>query len=135
MALDLLHYADPSTQALRAALERGALRWVCDDACAVEFERVLGYPELKLTGERGAQLSVAFKALTERVAEGPDPVPLPLCRDPDDQKFLRLAARVGAHWLLTRDKALLRLSKRVRAVLPELVVCTPQSATGHLPFD
>ena len=34
---------------------------------------------------------------------------LPPCRDPDDQKFLELAAGAGADALVTKDRELLRL--------------------------
>jgi uncharacterized protein len=39
---------------------------------------------------------------------------LPSCRDPDDQKFLLLAARGNADALLSYDKALLKCKGRVR---------------------
>jgi predicted nucleic acid-binding protein len=38
---------------------------------------------------------------------------LPLCSDRDDQKFLELAAASQADWLVTKDKALLKLSRRM----------------------
>jgi predicted nucleic acid-binding protein len=38
---------------------------------------------------------------------------LPLCADPDDQKFLELAARCGADCLVTGDRELLKLARRV----------------------
>jgi predicted nucleic acid-binding protein len=40
---------------------------------------------------------------------------LPQCRDPDDQKFLTLAARARADCLVTRDRELLRLRRRSAA--------------------
>ena len=44
---------------------------------------------------------------------------LPACRDPDDQKFLALAAACGARVLLTKDLELLRLARRVPfAIVP-----------------
>lgn len=45
-------------------------------------------------------------------------VSLPLCSDADDQKFLELARDSGANFLLTKDKALLKLNgKTTRADL------------------
>ena len=34
------------------------------------------------------------------------------CSDPDDQKFLDLAHAQGAGWLLSRDRAVLKLARR-----------------------
>jgi predicted nucleic acid-binding protein len=47
---------------------------------------------------------------------------LPACRDPDDQKFLEAALASRADFLLTKDRALLDLARRVthfRIVAPE----------------
>ena len=37
------------------------------------------------------------------------------CRDTDDQVFIDLALAEGARWLLTHDRALLKLSRRASA--------------------
>jgi predicted nucleic acid-binding protein len=42
----------------------------------------------------------------------PERARLPLCKDPDDQKFLELAFSSGADVLITKDRALLDLSRR-----------------------
>ena len=44
------------------------------------------------------------------------PVRPPPCRcsDPDDQKFIDLALHAGARWLLSHDKAVLRLAAPAR---------------------
>jgi predicted nucleic acid-binding protein len=49
---------------------------------------------------------------------------LPTCRDPDDQKFLEAALNSRADFLLTKDRALLDLARRVaplRIMTPEAV--------------
>jgi predicted nucleic acid-binding protein len=46
------------------------------------------------------------------------------CTDPDDQAFIDLALAVKARWLVSRDRALLRL--RRRAEKQGLVVLTPE---------
>jgi predicted nucleic acid-binding protein len=56
----------------------------------------------------------------------PDPA-WPRCRDASDQKFVDLAIAESAGWLLTRDRALLKLSRRCRAY--GLVIVAPESAT------
>jgi predicted nucleic acid-binding protein len=56
--------------------------------------------------------------------------PLPICRDPDDQKFLELARDAAAQTLITKDKLLLKLARRTsRAGLFEIV--TPQAWTAN----
>jgi predicted nucleic acid-binding protein len=47
------------------------------------------------------------------------------CSDPDDQVFIDLAAEAGARWLLTHDRALLRLARRARAL--GVQIAQPQS--------
>ncbi|OXH83132.1 nucleotide-binding protein, partial [Burkholderia multivorans] len=41
-----------------------------------------------------------------------DAPPLPKCKDRDDQKFLELARAAQAEWLVSKDRALLKLAKR-----------------------
>ncbi|RKP57476.1 PIN domain-containing protein [Pararobbsia silviterrae] len=49
-----------------------------------------------------------------RTASQPiDARPLPQCRDRDDQKFLELAHRARADWLVSKDRELLRMAKRI----------------------
>lgn len=116
--LDLLVFADPRATPLRAALDSGAVTAVVDAGCREEWQRVLGYPLLRLEPSRRDALVAAFDALAwtlpaesgvevERVA-------LPRCRDPDDQKFLELAQASGARWLLSRDRHLLSLARRCK---------------------
>jgi len=38
---------------------------------------------------------------------------LPKCRDRDDQKFLELAHASGAEWLVSKDRAVLKLARRI----------------------
>ncbi len=54
-----------------------------------------------------------MKNVLEVITDGEAP-PLPRCKDPDDQKFLELAARSGADLLVSKDKALLKLRGRTR---------------------
>jgi predicted nucleic acid-binding protein len=53
--------------------------------------------------------------LSQIVAPEPPPAdspPLPKCRDRDDQKFLELARASQADWLVSKDRAVLKLAKR-----------------------
>jgi len=50
---------------------------------------------------------------------------LPLCRDPDDQKFLEAALAARAEFLVTKDRELLALGKK-RARVPFLIITPAQ---------
>ena len=62
-----------------------------------------GVPEARVEGVAGATPSSA--PLGQR--------PLPSCRDRDDQKFLELARHAGAAWLVSKDRELLRMARRI----------------------
>jgi predicted nucleic acid-binding protein len=69
-----------------------------------------------LTVERQQAALAAYGAVVMQFA-GPLPVAataLPRCADRDDQKFLELARDAAADWLVTADKALLKLARRDR---------------------
>lgn len=116
VCLDLFVFGDPRCGRLRAALDAGEVRAICDAACRDEWRRVLAYPQLALEPARQATALAAFDAWVtapdDTVAPEARP-PLPRCRDPHDQKFLELAVRGGARWLLSRDAALLALDRRM----------------------
>ena len=126
VALDLLVFADPSTQALRTALAEGSLQWLATPEMRQEFERVLAYPRITRHLQRqlmqGSELLEHFDAMTQQVERA---APSGLrCSDPDDQIFIDLALTHGA-LLLSKDAAVLALRKRlamrgvaVRAFMP-----------------
>jgi len=124
VALALEVFADPRLLALRKRWDRDELTAIADDATLAEFDRVLRYPELGLDEAAAAAAGRRYRARCTIISGGSGSESrLPACRDPDDQKFLQLAQRAGADWLLTRDKALLALRKSVRfgIALPELL--------------
>ena len=112
--LDLLVFGDPRAVSLRAALEAGHVVAVTDDDCRDEWQRVLGYPLLRLDEASREAMAAAFDALAHRLppVSQAEHATLPRCRDPDDQKFLQLAHVAGARWLLSRDRHLLSLARR-----------------------
>lgn len=130
--VSLFVFADSRLVSLRAALDTGALIALTDERCQGEFQRVLGYPLFSLDATAQEAALAAYNALVEHVAATPNPLPaLPQCRDPDDQKFLELARNGNADWLVTSDKALLKLARRGR--LRELFrILTPEVALEHL---
>ena len=116
VALDLLVFADRSTQDLQSALAAGTLQWLATQQMRNEFERVLGYPRIVRYLQRSALPAAeplahfdAMARLTRCAATAG-----PRCRDPDDQIFIDLALAHGA-LLLSKDAAVLALRKRLAA--------------------
>ena len=115
VALALEVFADPRLVELRGCWDRDELQAIADEETLAEYERVLRYPELRLDEAAAAAASLRYRARCTIIPHDSAIQPaLPRCRDPDDQKFLLLAQRADARWLLTRDKALLALRKKVR---------------------
>jgi predicted nucleic acid-binding protein len=113
VALDLLVFGDPSCEPLRRALAAGRLRWLASAAMRDELSHVL----VRGFGPRWPlepwQVLDRWDRLTEH-AQAPLACALP-CTDADDQKFIDLAVACGPSWLLTRDRALLRLARQARS--------------------
>jgi uncharacterized protein len=110
--LDWLVFDDPSVAALRAAIGAGRAEVVIDAAALAELERVLAYPLGGRRVDAAACLAECQKVVTTVQVDTERACNLPLCRDPDDQKFLTLAAAARADCLVTRDRELLRLTRR-----------------------
>lgn len=114
VCLDAFVFDDPRTTPLVAALTAGSVEAVTRADCREEWLGVLAYPALKLDEAGRAEAAARFDRLVTLL---PDPdaetrVSLPRCRDPDDQKFLELAAAAGASVLFSRDAEVLRLARR-----------------------
>ena len=111
VVLDIFHWSNIDAVPIIAALEGGRIECLADEQTLDELQRVLSYPQLKLTPEMAVDRYSRYSRLVQMIAEGEAP-PLPRCKDRDDQKFLELAARCSANLLVTKDKALLRLRGR-----------------------
>jgi len=76
---------------------------------ARELLRVLAYPKFGLSSTQVEMLATRYLHHAERVeCEGKD-ASLPICRDPNDQMFIRLAAIGCADILVSGDLDLLDL--------------------------
>jgi len=113
VVLDLFHWANLDAVPIMAALEAGRIECLADARTLDELQRVLTYPQLKLTPAMIAERWARYSGLVQVVACGEAP-PLPRCKDRDDQKFLELAARAEADILVSKDKALLKLRGRTK---------------------
>ncbi len=129
VCLDLFVFRDPRWDALLEALRDGSVRAVTRADCRREWQIVLGYAHLRLDEAAKARCEADFDALIRLLPEEEitpqAAIRLPVCRDPDDQKFLELARDAGAEVLITKDKALLKLARKTvksglfRIVAPE----------------
>ena len=112
--LDWLVFDERSLAGLRAAVAEDRAEVLIDSACLAELERVLAYPL-----GRNVDIDACLRRCEGIVKKITPPTievaGLPACRDPDDQKFLTLAAAARADCLVTRDRELLRLARRCAA--------------------
>jgi putative PIN family toxin of toxin-antitoxin system len=116
VCLDLFVFRDPRWTQLHAALKDGKVEAVTRDDCRMEWLAVLQYTHLPIDTESRPLVAAEFDALITCIgAEELTPrtdIRLPVCKDPDDQKFLELARDADAQTLITKDKALLKLARR-----------------------
>jgi putative PIN family toxin of toxin-antitoxin system len=116
VCLDLFVFRDPRWQRLLAALRDGSVHAVTREDCRREWQIVLGYAHLGLDDASRERCETDFDALIRLMPDAELPplteTRLPVCRDPDDQKFLELARDAHAQVLITKDKALLKLARK-----------------------
>ena len=113
VVLDLFHWGNTDAVPIMAALEAGLIECMADQRTLDELQRVLTYPQLKLTPAMISERYARYSSLVKVFPEGDAP-PLPRCKDRDDQKFLELSARCSADVLVSKDKALLKLRGRTK---------------------
>ena len=130
--LSLFVFADSRYAAIRAALESGTWLALTDARCLHEFRRVLAYDMFHLDAAAQDAAYAAYLTLVQVPPPVPaEPVVLPICKDPDDQKFLELARDGGAQLLVSSDKALLKLARR-RRLAHLFRILTPDQAMAEL---
>ena len=114
--LDWLVFDDPSVLSLKTLVDAGEAQIFMASACEEELVRVLASPLRKAT--LAAAVQAQYLEECRRIVQWVDGSSrrdadrLPVCRDPDDQKFLELANQCRADFLVTRDRALLVLGRR-----------------------
>ncbi|MHB1083213.1 MAG: putative toxin-antitoxin system toxin component, PIN family [Thiobacillus sp.] len=147
VVLDLLHFDDVDARPLLGALESGRARCIKTPEIFEELRRVLAYPEFELDDSAQTVIFETYQALsltmeTAAPAAGlshkgtpihyglkPMWSRMPRCSDPDDQKFLGLAAASRAQLLVSKDRALLKLRRRCA---PLFHILTPAEAVRWL---
>ena len=130
VVLDWLLFRDPSSLPLAAAIGVRRVNWIATPAMRDEFADVLARGLAARRNAPPAGLLAAWDAQVTVVARAPRlPVSIALqCTDPDDQMFIELAHAARARWLLSRDRALLRLARKASAF--GISITTPERWTA-----
>lgn len=145
VVLDWLLFDDPAARPLAEAIRSGRWRWVGTEDTLGELATVLSRPVLARWPSNRRDMPLAdLTPGTSSTARGTDAsvditCPHPAlaaaqrlcqlvappvvggtwrltCTDADDQKFIDLAVARRVRWLFSRDKAVLRLTRRARTL-------------------
>lgn len=135
--VSLYVFADSQFAPLRSRIEAGQWQVVTSEKCLAEFVRVLNYPLFNLTAEAQIAALNSYQNVAHKITAPATSVmkaALPRCTDADDQKFLELARDSGAKCLITSDKALLKLARRLKQSGMFRII-TPTAALAEILFD
>jgi uncharacterized protein len=130
--LDWLIFQNPNCIGLGEAVKAGSVRLLTSPSLRGELSHVLARG---VVNRWTTDFSSLWATLDQHAVELPDPpggnASLRLrCTDPDDQKFIDFAVAHQAQWLLTRDRAVLKLRKKALAF--GLVITTPEAWSPKL---
>jgi len=131
VCLDLFVFRDPRWQSINAGLNDRTLQAITRVDCRDEWLAVLHYPYLPVTDDTRAAIVTTFDEHIV-VEEWPQKnIKLPVCSDKDDQKFLEIARDADARILVTKDKALLKLTRKTQQ-LNLFIIETPEKFCARL---
>ncbi|TXI91989.1 MAG: PIN domain-containing protein [Burkholderiaceae bacterium] len=116
VCLDLFAFRDPRWKLLLAGLEDGRLQASTRVDCRDEWLAVLKYPHLPINDENRGAIVASFDQFIPVVECASKPVRLPVCTDKDDQKFLEHCRDSSSEVLISKDKALLKLARKTKAL-------------------
>ena len=117
--LDWQFFRDPVCTAWAAPGPGSGWRWLATGAMRDELAHVLARG-IKGNWPSNREQVLAF--FDQHASLRPDPAPSEAltralrCTDPDDQKFIDLAVACGVRWLVSRDRAVLKLQRRALAL-------------------
>ena len=116
VVLDWLVFRSADSAPLRECLTQGKVRWLASTAMRDELFHVLARGTLAAWFPNSVEISAAWDRYCLPVdALAPTGAASRLrCTDQDDQKFIDLAVAHGARWLLSKDRAVLKLARRAR---------------------
>ncbi|MFZ6779528.1 putative toxin-antitoxin system toxin component, PIN family [Undibacterium sp. Ji83W] len=114
VCLDLFVFKDPRWSVLLDELGNGQLQALTRADCRDEWLAVLSYPHLAARHESAEAVTALFDAHINCLTPVVNGYKLPVCSDKDDQKFLEIARDTQAEVLITKDKALLKLARKMK---------------------
>ena len=112
--LDWQLFEDPRITPLATAIHGGQVRWAQTQWMADELDHMLSHAWPARWKEKSAHLREmgVSRAAVRHELPRPGAAARLRCTDPDDQAFIDLALALPAKWLVTRDKAVLKLARR-----------------------
>jgi len=118
VVFDWLVFANPAARPLADAIGACRVRWIATTGMRDEFRHVLGTGRFARWHPDAAALEATWARFCEIVPAPPPGAPAGRlrCTDADDQPFVDLAVAAPARWLVTRDRALLKLARHLREV-------------------
>jgi uncharacterized protein len=114
--LDWLVFGDPGMTEVAAAIRSRDVRWLVCSRMRDELMRALAYPSLAKWRPDAGKVLALFDQHTYLSAQPVTAPTTPRCTDSDDQVFIDLALATRAAWLVTHDRALLKLTKRAQTL-------------------
>jgi putative PIN family toxin of toxin-antitoxin system len=133
IVLDLFVFEDPASAALHERIKSGALRWIATIAMRDELQRVLSYPQIApRLAARSINSELVLARFDEHVCIAESPLKASMtCGDPDDQKFIDLAAARRC-MLLSKDAEVLALGKSMHAIGASVAIALPVDSSYSL---
>jgi putative PIN family toxin of toxin-antitoxin system len=130
VVLSTLVFAQGPHAPLRYVWQREKCLPLVSRATTEELLRVLAYPEFRLTAEEQQELLADYIPYCETVQIPMKPPRTPACRDPFDVPFLQLAVAGKASCLVTSDRDLLVIGRRLSCPImtPERFLAMPEYA-------
>ncbi len=115
VVLDLLVFGNAGVDPVFAAVRAGSVRWVATPDMRAELLHVLTAGALQGRLADAQQALTLMDSLCHCVPAQPDSLPRhrPRCSDPSDQMFVDLALQVKAGAVLSRDRALLKMDRKL----------------------
>ncbi len=138
--LDWLVFQDSSTSELEPLSISGALVCLSCAPMRDEWNHLIARASIApLLRRLGTDIDASIQRLSRRYDELTMALPAAfepplnlICTDPDDQMFLNLAVKNKAHVLLSRDRALLKLTRRAQGQYGFLILTPDQFTRKHL---